>query len=298
MDGRRQKYVPSLHFSFLTPLYDVLMPLAGEAALKRSLIVSADIRDGQQVLDLGCGTATLTIMVKSRYPVAEVTGLDYDSDALGWAFRKTVRAGIDVRLIRGTAFQLPFADGCLDRVVSSLVFHHLTTENKPRTLREVYRVLRPSGEFLLADFGVPRGPVMSFLAAVMGLVEKTGDNVKGLLPGMMAAAGFTDVAVVREFASPFGTLAFYRGKKPGQEWFSAARRISAIASPGSSVPALTASTQGELASTSAGEHLASGGVSKSRTLSLPRLSAASRPSKKTSLRSFSRISFFSKKRWQ
>lgn len=216
MDGKRQKYIPSLHFRFLTPLYDVFMPLAGEAAFKRSLIVSAGIRDGQRVLDLGCGTATLTIMMKSRYPAAEVMGFDYDPDALGQALRKTVRAGIDVRLIRGTAFQLPLAESCLDRVISSLVFHHLTTGNKVLTMREVYRVLRPSGEFLLADFGVPRGPVMSFLAVILGLVENTGDNVKGLLPGMMTAAGFTDVAVVREFASPFGTLAFYRGKKPGQ----------------------------------------------------------------------------------
>lgn len=216
MDGRRQKYVPSLHFRFLNPLYDVLMPLVGEAAFKRSLIVSAGIRNGQRVLDLGCGTATLTIMAKTRCPAVEVTGLDYDSDALGRALRKTIMEGIDVRLTRGTAFQLPFADGCLDWVISSLVFHHLTTENKARTLREVYRVLRPSGEFLLADFGVPRGPVMSFLAAVMALVEKTGDNVKGLLPRMMTAAGFTEVAVVKEYASPFGTLAFYRGKKPGQ----------------------------------------------------------------------------------
>ena len=70
---------------------------------------------------------------------------------------------------------------------------------------------------MLADFGVPRGPVMAFLSSILGLVEDTGDNVKELLPVMMTEAGFQDVAVVREIASPFGTMAFYRGRKPGQD---------------------------------------------------------------------------------
>jgi ubiquinone/menaquinone biosynthesis C-methylase UbiE len=214
MDGGPQKYVPSLHYGFLTPFYDILMPLTGESFFRRNLIEYAAIRDGQSVLDLGCGTATLTILIKKQYLACEVIGLDYDIDALALALRKIMRVRLDVGLIRGTAFELPFADGCFDRTISSLVFHHLTTENKARTLREVYRTLRPSGEFLLADFGVPRGPIMSFLAAIMRHVEKTDDNAKGLLPVMMSDAGFQDVALVRELPSPFGTVAFYRGRKP------------------------------------------------------------------------------------
>lgn len=215
MDNGPQKYIPSLHYSFLTPLYDILMPLAGESFLRRNLIRYATIGDGQSILDVGCGTATLITLIKHQYPACQVVGLDSDIGALVMALRKTMRLRLDIELIQGTACELPFADGCFDRVVSSLVFHHLTTENKGQVLREVYRTLRSSGEFLLADFGVPRGAIMSFLAKVMGLVEKTGDNVKGLLPVMMTEAGFLDVALVRELPSPFGTVAFYRGKKAG-----------------------------------------------------------------------------------
>jgi ubiquinone/menaquinone biosynthesis C-methylase UbiE len=215
MANEPQKYVPSLHYGFLTPLYDVLMPFVGESFFRRELIRCAAIWDGQSVLDVGCGTATQAILLKRQFPACAVAGLDYDFDALALALRKIARASLDVELVQGTAFALPFADGCFDRVVSSLVFHHLTTGHKAQTLREVYRILRPSGEFLLADFGVPRGPIMSFLAAVMRLVEKTSDNVKGLLPVMMTEAGFADVAVVRELPSPFGTVAFYKGRKPG-----------------------------------------------------------------------------------
>lgn len=56
---------------------------------------------------------------------------------------KAAQAGVEITFDHGMAFQPPYPDGSFDRVLSSLVLHHLTTENRHRTLNEIFRVLRP-----------------------------------------------------------------------------------------------------------------------------------------------------------
>ena len=77
--AKTEKYIPALSFSWLTPLYDLLMQLGmQERTFKRRLIEQADIHSGQRVLDLGCSTGTLTIMIKQHHPQVQVTGMDGD----------------------------------------------------------------------------------------------------------------------------------------------------------------------------------------------------------------------------
>ncbi|MDP2920021.1 MAG: class I SAM-dependent methyltransferase [Dehalococcoidia bacterium] len=209
-----QGFVPSLHYRPLTPLYDVFIRLGlKEKAFRGKLIKHAGIVPDHLVLDVGCGTATLTLMVKKAQPEAVVTGFDYDLDALAFARRKITRARLDIALVRGTALELPFADMSFERVLSSLMFHHLTTENKQRAFREIFRILKPGGEFYLADFGPPNSRLMRFLTFVVGRFEKLSDNTGGRLPVMMAEAGFTDVAHLDDYNTVFGTVAFYKGKR-------------------------------------------------------------------------------------
>ena len=94
-----------------------------------------------RVLDLGCGTGTLTIMIKQAHPEAEVVGLDGDPAVLEIARTKAMQAGVKISLDHGMAFHPPYQDNSFDRVLSSLVIHHLTTENKQRAMHEIYRIL-------------------------------------------------------------------------------------------------------------------------------------------------------------
>lgn len=81
-----KKYIPALRYDWLTPFYDPLLQfMFREKTFKRQLIRQADLRPGQRVLDLGCGTATLTILIKQMHPDAEVVGLDGDEKALAMA---------------------------------------------------------------------------------------------------------------------------------------------------------------------------------------------------------------------
>jgi ubiquinone/menaquinone biosynthesis C-methylase UbiE len=105
-----------------------------EPTIKGRLVEQAKIANDQRVLDLGCGTGTLALLIKRRYPGALVVGLDVDPRVLARARRKAGRVGVRVALTRGTASDLPYPDGAFGRVVSSLVLHHLTHggEQAPR----------------------------------------------------------------------------------------------------------------------------------------------------------------------
>jgi ubiquinone/menaquinone biosynthesis C-methylase UbiE len=213
MSQHESKYIPALSFKVLTPLYDVFFKLTmREELFKGRLIKEARIQSGHKVLDLGCGTGTLTIMIKKAYPGSEVIGLDGDPQVLEIARLKAKETDVSIKFDEGMAYQLPYPDGTFDRVLSSLVFHHLTTPDKERSLAEIYRVLKPDGEFHLADFGEPRGIYAKLVSWLMRRFERVDDNIDGRIPKMFIAAKFS-VAETFEFSTLFGTLAFLRGSK-------------------------------------------------------------------------------------
>lgn len=210
-----KKYIPALGFDFLTPFYDPFQKwVLGEHKLKSRLLQEAKIEPGYRVLDLGCGTATLAILIKQNHPQAEVVGLDVDPKILEIARKKVAKAGVDIRLDQGLAYALPYPENFFDRVLSSLVFHHLTTEDKERTFQEVFRVLKPGGELLIFDFGKPQNFLARVISLYMRRLEEAADNIQGLLLGMMISVGFQDVAEPARFMILFGTISLYRGRKP------------------------------------------------------------------------------------
>lgn len=209
------KYIPALSYDRLTPVFDpVLRWSMRELELKRRLIVQARIEPGQRVLDLGCGTATLTILIKQLQPGAEVVGLDGDPKILTIAEAKVVQAGVDLTLDQGLAYDMPYPDQSFDRVVSSLVIHHLTTENKRRAFTEIYRVLQPGGELHVLDFGRPHNLYTALVSPLIRRLEEAADIVQGLLPVMLREAGFDQVDVTRRFTTIFGSLSLYRAWRP------------------------------------------------------------------------------------
>ncbi|HEV8366692.1 MAG TPA: class I SAM-dependent methyltransferase [Pyrinomonadaceae bacterium] len=167
-----------------------------ESKFKRQLIASASIRNNDRILDLGCGTATLTLLLKSICPDAIVIGTDGDGKILEIGRRKTIKAGLEITFVQGMAFNLPYSDASFDGVLSSLMFHHLTRNNKIRTLKEVNRVLRPGGGIHIADFGKPQNLLMRAAAYPWQLFDgstTTADNVSGQLPRMIRDSGFVGV---------------------------------------------------------------------------------------------------------
>lgn len=210
-------FVPALGHDLLTPLYDTVIALTlNERAIKQQLIDQAGITPGMTVVDLGCGTGTLALMVKRTQPAAHVIGVDVDERILGIARAKIAAAGVDVELRRGLVQEVGLAPGSIDRVVTSLVLHHLTTDEKLSALRALHAALKPDGELHVLDFGPPHNALMSLVSGPFRFFDghaRTNDNFSGRMPGIIADAGFRDVAERARRMSAFGTLVFWSAVK-------------------------------------------------------------------------------------
>ena len=151
--GGERSFLPGMRQEWLLPLYDPLNRLLGVRRIRRRLLDQADLRPGQRVLEIGCGTGDLLLAAKRAQPAAVVVGLDPDLAALARAHRKARRRGLTVQLDRGHAEELPYADDSVDVVLSSFMLHHVPADEREPAMREVLRVLRPGGALHLVDVG-------------------------------------------------------------------------------------------------------------------------------------------------
>ena len=202
------RYIPAAGHDLFLPLYDpVLRLLMRESTFRQRFLEQADIRPHDRVLDLGCGTGTMAILIRQRRPESTVVGVDGDPKVLKVARAKAAKAALSIQFDEALADRLPYADGSFDRVLSSLVLHHLTRDEKLGALREVRRVLKPGGCFHLADFGPPVGWYAGVLARLIPSDARLRENLEGCLPRLMAEAGFQEIKDRGFHNTPFGTLA-------------------------------------------------------------------------------------------
>jgi len=217
MKERPRDYLYALHYDWLTFLYDPIVKwTTREYTFKKALGQQGGIQPNHKVLDLGCGTGTLALIIKESIPQSMVVGCDGDKKILQLAQGKAVRTNRDMIWHCAMAYALPYADESFDRVVSSFLFHHLTKEDKLRTLREVYRILKPGGELHLADWGKPQNKIMRLAFLVIQLLdgfETTADNVQGLLIKYLQEAGFAAGEETKRYLTIFGTLSLYKAQK-------------------------------------------------------------------------------------
>lgn len=143
-------------------------------------------------------------------------GLDGDPAVLERARRKAADVGVEVRFDEGFSDDLPYENGSLDAVLSTLFFHHLIPEVKQRTARELARVLKPGGRLDVADWGAPSDPLMRLLSLgirALDGAEATRDNLAGRLPEILEAGGLRDAREHDRLRTIFGSLAFYSARR-------------------------------------------------------------------------------------
>jgi ubiquinone/menaquinone biosynthesis C-methylase UbiE len=205
-----ERYIPALRFQRLTALYDPVVALTTrEGAFKRRVLELAALRDGEDVLDLACGTGTLAIQAKRATPRARVTGVDGDAAVLERAREKARAGGVEVGFHKSLSTQLRYADGSFDCVLSTLFFHHLSDDAKRRTGSEIRRVLRPGGRLVAADWGRAQDPFMRMAFLPVRMLDgfgPTAANASGRLSGLLAEGGLEGVAVADRMRTPLGTI--------------------------------------------------------------------------------------------
>ena len=156
----------------------------------------AQLREGETVLDLGSGGGIDVLLSARRVgTTGKAYGLDMTDEMLALANENKSKAGVEnVEFLKGEIEDIPLPDNSVDVIISNCVIN--LSSDKPRVLREAFRVLKPGGRFAVSDV-VRRGAVPEQIArsvelwigCVAGAVEI--DHYQGLL----AEAGFTAVSI-------------------------------------------------------------------------------------------------------
>ena len=210
-------YVPALGFNWLTKSYDWLISnFFPEKKFKAALIDQANILQGETVMDFGSGTGTLCVMLKQSYPASNVVGLDIDEKIINIARKKIQKEKLDIRLLQYDSNTIPLSDNSVDKIVTSLVLHHLNTDIKEKMFREFHRILKPGGEFHVADFEKPANlytRIAFQLVRWLDGKECTSINVKGKLKGLIERNKFTWLTGGNYFNTIIGTIRLFGFKK-------------------------------------------------------------------------------------
>jgi ubiquinone/menaquinone biosynthesis C-methylase UbiE len=142
-------------FAFLyDPLVrSILFPFGGEEKLRKRIVEALEIREGERVVDIACGTGTLARIIGAR---AWVAGVDLSENMLRIAREKAPTLALQ----RADSGFLPFQEGSFDKAVISFALHEMPRERRKNTLSETCRVLKPGARAAFVDYNIPA----SFLA--------------------------------------------------------------------------------------------------------------------------------------
>ncbi|MHA7986254.1 class I SAM-dependent methyltransferase [Rathayibacter sp. CAU 1779] len=134
--------------------------LVGKFEVWRRVITALHLRGDEQVLDLGCGHATVSVLLAERLPNGRVTGIDLwrsvdqSGNSAEAAQRNAQANGVDARisLDTGDMTALPYPAASFDLVTASLAIHNVRTADGRRTaVLEAVRVLKPGGRLVIVD---------------------------------------------------------------------------------------------------------------------------------------------------
>lgn len=197
-----------------TFVYDPLIALTRERLWRTIVVAHLGIRPGDVIVDVGCGTGSLAILIGRIQPQAHIIGIDPDPPVLDIAARKAGAAGVavDWRTAMGDNLGAVVDPESVDGVVSSLVLHQCPLPAKRAIIAAMFAVLRPGGRLILADYGWQRTWLMRNAFRIVQLADGTADtqpNADGILPDLLSDAGFGDVREADVVSTISGSISIY-----------------------------------------------------------------------------------------
>ncbi|HBO83390.1 MAG: hypothetical protein A2073_04150 [Deltaproteobacteria bacterium GWC2_42_11] len=147
-------------FDILAPLYDTgvcfLFRLVGSEKRLRGLTINAlDIKEGDNILEVCCGTGTLALMAEEKG--AKSFGIDISMGMLKTAKKKSAGRNQKADFILANAESVPFKKGSFDKTVVSMGLHEMPLDAVKNTIHEIKRVLKDGSKFVIFDYHKPEG---------------------------------------------------------------------------------------------------------------------------------------------
>ncbi|MGC8722588.1 MAG: class I SAM-dependent methyltransferase [Acidobacteriota bacterium] len=197
--------VRQLYYDLFSRGYDRFVALHsgdGQRRVREFLAGLLPLGEGGSVLDLCTGTgALLPYLAEKVGPTGKVSALDFSMGMLRQAARKAAGRP-NVLLVQAAAEKLPFADAAFGAVTCSHAFYELKGQAREEALREIKRVLKPHGLFLMMEHDLPRSPLARLLFYIRLTVAGAG-RVRGFLRQERAILE-SHFAEVEKLLSPTG----------------------------------------------------------------------------------------------
>jgi len=199
-------------------IYDIFEPmcmLGKETEINKLIINLLEIKKFHNILDLGCGTGVLSALISKE--LSEKTGglsVGIDAAAKMIEAARKKRGSKTCRFEVAAAENLPFDNESFESVVSTMFFHHIQLDLKEKALLEAFRVMKPGGRLVIADMHIPTtflGALISHLSRWILFQPQIGENIRGVLPGLIEKAKFTTPEFGKTY---FGYIAIFSSRKP------------------------------------------------------------------------------------
>lgn len=179
------------------------LTFGGDRRMRRWALDLAQIRTGDRVLDVGCGTGSLLLLAAERVgPAGALCGVEPSAEMAAHARRKANAQNVRMEIVEGSAEHLPHPDAMFDAVFCTLALHHLPESIRETAIREMRRVLRPGGRVVLAEIQRPTSWVraltdpLALAAAMHGLGPGAPPSRILDIGPLMSELGFDDVGRV------------------------------------------------------------------------------------------------------
>jgi ubiquinone/menaquinone biosynthesis C-methylase UbiE len=209
-----ETFTPALGRAGPTSAYDRAIRFWTREGRWRPLFVKQiDPRPGERILDVGCGTGTLAVLLKRWTPSCEIVGLDPDPQILDLAREKARSAGVAIDFRQGFARDAHTLGGTgYDKVVSSLVFHQTPMAEKGVGLKSMAAAAKATGELHVADYAEQRSWLMRRLFRIVQNIdgfENTQANADGALSRLLSEIS-NDVRIESVVPTPTGAITLFR----------------------------------------------------------------------------------------
>jgi demethylmenaquinone methyltransferase / 2-methoxy-6-polyprenyl-1,4-benzoquinol methylase len=148
-----------------------LLSFGQDPRWRRALVRAIDPQPAERVLDVATGTGMVAVALARRAACA-VVALDQSEAMLGAAqvrVRRDAQLAARISFLRGEAERLPFADAEFDRLTFTYLLRYV--DDRPATMRELARVVKPGGRIGMVEFGVPRA---AWLRALWRVYTRVG----------------------------------------------------------------------------------------------------------------------------
>ena len=167
-----------IYDNLISKFYDISLKIGltptGEKILRMSVYnaLLPYVSRGDTILDLCCGTGTLTVLLaKLLYSDCKIIGVDLSQGQIAQAQNKNIYPNLKFRVM--DANNLQFNNESFDKIIISAALHEMDKKQRLNVLSEVHRVLKKDGQFLIFEHHEPSKPIYRILYNYyLGIIEK------------------------------------------------------------------------------------------------------------------------------